>query len=86
MLEKVNVRDIEEQPLESEKINCKSTKCETAKIIIIVILSHRKVTTSATLANITQAESMTEVAVVIYARNIRIGKARIRNENNNRSM
>lgn len=38
--------------------------------------SHKKVTTSATLANITQAERMTEVAVVIYARDIRIGKVR----------
>ena len=37
-------------------------------------------TTSATLANIIQAESMTEVAVVIYARDILIGKVRIRND------
>ena len=42
-------------------------------------MSHRKVITSATLADITQAENMTEVAVVIFARIIVIGKVRIRN-------
>ena len=51
-------------------------KLTIALIAVQRWLSHRKVTTSATLANITQAESVTGVAVVIYARDIRIGKVR----------
>ena len=46
------------------------------QIVNSVWLIQRKVTTSATLANITQVENMTEVAVVIYAKNIQIGKVR----------
>lgn len=38
--------------------------------------TRQKTTTNATLASTTQAEKMMEVAVVMYARDIRIGKAR----------
>lgn len=54
----------------------KSRYISFALIVVAVWLSHRKVTTNATLASITQAESEMGVVAVISVNIIAVGKVR----------